>query len=118
MRERAEGQDEGTERIARDGKQDEEQKARRDEMMRGKELPPTCEFAYLLTCQLAYLLTCLLYLLCFPFRPVLIASSFRQAIREAGRFFLIRSAHSPSSYSQHSAPFSPAHSFRHLAECM
>lgn len=31
MRERAEGQDEGTERIARDGKQDEEQKARRDE---------------------------------------------------------------------------------------
>lgn len=115
MRERAEGQDEGTERIARDGKQDEEQKARRDEMMRGKN----CRLlANLPTCLLANLLTCLLYLLCFPFRPVLIASPFRQAIREAGRFFLIRSAHSPSSYSQHPAPFSPAHSFRHLAECM
>lgn len=31
MRERAEGRDEGTGRIARDGKQDEERKARRDE---------------------------------------------------------------------------------------
>ena len=59
MRERAEGQDEGTERIARDGKQDEEQKARRDEMMRGKNCRllanlPTCLLANLPTCLLAY----------------------------------------------------------------
>lgn len=72
--------------------------------MRGKNF---LLLAYLPTCLLAYLRTCPLYLLCFlggrlvsrlvptravpsfrpPFRPVLIVSSSRWAIREAGRFF-------------------------------
>lgn len=129
MRERAEGRDDnGTDNPRRQARRGEESRAGRNDA--GKELSPTC--------LLAYLRTCPLYLLCFlgghfvsrlvptravpsfrpPFRPVLIASSSRWVIREAERFFFIRSSHSPSSYSQHSAPFSPAHFFRHLTECM
>lgn len=66
--ERAEGQDEGTERIARDGKQDEGREAARNEMDKKNELPPTCELANLLTCQLANLLTCeLAHYTCYAF---------------------------------------------------
>ena len=64
MRERDEGRDEETGRIARDGKQDEGRKAGRDEMMRGKN----CRLlAYLPTCLLANLLT-ILTMLSIPSR--------------------------------------------------
>lgn len=49
-----------------------------------------------------------------PFRPVFIVSSSCRAIREAGRFFLIRSSHLPGLYSPRSAPFHQAYSFRRL----
>lgn len=89
---------------------------------------PTCLLAYLPTCQLArythYAFSAgvsspvsflLVPFIVQPFRPVLIVSTSRRAIREAGRFFLIRSrlvrrSRIPSC----SAPFSSAHSFRHL----
>ena len=107
-------------------------------MDKKNELPPTCELANLRTCQLAYLLTCLLANLptilamlsrrasrlpsrsCScrhivpPFRPVLIVSSSRQAIRRAGRFFSsVRLIHRARIHPR-PAPFSQAHSCRRL----
>lgn len=127
MRERAEGRDERTGRITRDDKQDERREARRDEMKKRNELPPTCELAYLRTCLLANLPAILTMLSRLPFCSCSCRSlvSSRHSVPSSrilvpsgdtriGTVFLIRPSHPPDPYPSCHAPFSSAHSFRHL----
>lgn len=134
MREQSEGRnDNGTDSPRRQARRGAESRAGRNDA--GKELSPTCELADLLTCLLANLPTIFTMLSRRASRLPSRAYSYRSLISPAipprphrilvslgdtrgGAFFLIRSSHLPGSYSQHSAPFFPAHSFRHLAECM
>ena len=82
MRERAEGRDDNeTDSPRRQTRRGAESRAGRDDA--GKELSPTCLLANLLTCQLAHHTY---YAFSRSSRPVLIVSSSRRAIREAGRF--------------------------------
>ena len=116
MREQAEGRDERTGRIARDDKQNERREARRDEMKKRNELPPTCELArythYAFSSPVSFLLVPFLASPAISSRPHRIPVP--SGDTRSGAVFLISPSHPPGSYPSRSAPFSSAHSFRHL----
>lgn len=134
MRERAEGRnDNETDNPRRQARRGAGSRVGRDDA--GKELSPTCLLTNLLTCLLAYLPTCELarythyafsagvsspfsFLLVPPPRPAITSRPHRILVPSGDtrgvEVFLIRPPHPPGPYPSRSAPFSPAHSFRHL----